>query len=309
MRYVLLGGSGFIGSALALALLQKGHQVVIVSRSPAKVPARAGMEVVGWDGHSAEGWGGVVDGADGVINLAGASIGSGLWTRARKAVLVQSRVDAGAAIVAAVRQAQKQPEVVFQISASGYYGISNERTFTEDDPSGSNFLARVAAQWEDATQPVEALGVRRVVARSGIVLSREAGALPRMMLPFRLFIGGPLGSGKQYISWVHPQDHIQAILFLLENPTCSGAYNLASPDARTNASFGRTLARAMRRPYWIPAPGFLLRLVLGQMSMVVLDGQRIYPKRLLDAGFAFRYAHLEDCVRDVLSVGVEGRAE
>ncbi len=303
MRTILLGGSGFIGSLLARDLLADGHEVVIVSRRPIEVRIPEGAQAAGWDGASAEGWGRLVDGADAVLNLAGESIGGGRWSRARKERILRSRELAGEAVCAAVEAARTKPRVVFQISGVGYYGTAGDQVIAEGEPAGSDFLAQVARRWEDATLPVEAMGVRRVVARTGVVLSASTGVLPRMMLPFRLFIGGPLGSGRQWVSWIHQADLVRGVRFLLENESASGVVNLTSPQPLSNADFGKTLGRVMRRPYWIPAPGFVLRLALGEMSMLVLEGQRVIPRRLHEMGFQFRFPTLESALRDLL-IGV-----
>ena len=300
MRFIILGGSGLIGRALSRALSQAGHEVVVVSRSPERVPPMEGMSAVGWDGHSAGGWGKLVDGADGIVNLAGESIGAGRWNEERKKRIVSSREQAGAAIVDAVRAATRKPGVVFQISGVGYYGIGGDRPFTESDPPGNDFLASVAVRWEDATRPVEEEGVRRVIARAGVVLTPQGGVLPRMMLPFRFFAGGPLGTGRQWISWIHLEDTVRGIQYMLENPACTGVYNLTSPQPVTNAEFGKILGRVLRRPCWLPVPTLALRVILGEMSTLVLDGQRVIPSRLEEAGFQFRFAQLESALRDLL---------
>ncbi|GAP05685.1 MAG TPA: TIGR01777 family protein [Anaerolinea thermolimosa] len=300
MKFIILGGSGLIGRALSRALGQAGHEVVVVSRSPERVPPVERVSVAGWDGHSAEGWGRLVDGADGIVNLAGESIGAGRWSEARKQRILTSREQAGAAIVEAVHAATRKPGVVFQISGVGYYGIGGDRPFTENDPPGSDFLASVAVRWEAATRPVEEEGVRRVIGRTGVVLTPRGGVLPRMMLPFRFFVGGPLGTGKQWISWIHLEDTVRGIQFMLENPACTGVYNLTSPQPVTNAEFVKTLGRVLRRPCWLPVPALALKIILGEMSTLILDGQRVIPTRLEEAGFPFRFARLESALRDLL---------
>ena len=300
MRYVILGGSGLLGSALAKDLSASGHQVTIVSRSPERVNPAAGVEAVGWDGRSAAGWGHLVDGADGLVNLAGASIGAGRWSKARKEQILRSREFAGQAIVEAVENARVKPGVVFQVAGVGYYGIADDRIITEEESAGTDFLAQVAMRWEDSTLPVEKMGVRRVVARCGVVLTPKAGALPPMMLPFKLMIGGPLGSGKQWLSWIHLVDWVRGVRFLMDNDLAGGTYNLTSPQPLPNAEVGKTLGRVMRRPYWFPAPAFALRLVLGEMSMLILEGQRVVPRCLDEMGFKFRFPTLESALTDLL---------
>jgi uncharacterized protein (TIGR01777 family) len=300
MRYVILGGSGLLGSALAEDLTASGHQVAIVSRKPGKVRLSPGVEAAGWDGQSAAGWGQLVDGADGVINLAGESIGTERWSRARKERILRSREYVGQAIVSAVEQARVKPGVVFQVAGVGYYGAADDRIIVEGDPAGTDFLAHIGTCWEDSTLAVEKMGVRRVVARCGVVLTLKTGVLPPMMLPFKLMIGGPLGSGKQWLSWIHLADWVRGVRFLMDNDQAAGIFNLTSPQPLPNTEIGKTLGRVMRRPYWIPAPSFALRLVLGEMSMLVLEGQRVVPKRLVELGFQFRFPTFESALSDLL---------
>jgi len=187
-----------------------------------------------------------------------------------------------------------------QASAIGYYGTGDE-VKDEVSVAGDDYLARFAERWEKSTDAVEALGIRRVVIRTGIVLQKGAGVLPQLMLPFQLLVGGPVGSGKQLYSWIHILDEAAAILFLLENEGCKGVYNLTAPDPHSNAEMGKSLARVMNRPYWMPVPGFALKLVLGEMSTLVLDGQRVLPRRLEADGFVFQYPRLEDALRNLLA--------
>jgi uncharacterized protein (TIGR01777 family) len=231
MRVVITGATGFIGSALASELLAAGTDVIAVTRNPSRRPAGLpeGVRLAGWDGRTADGWGEEVSGSDAVINLAGENIASGRWTRKKKERILQSRLDAGNAVVAAVREADKKPSVVVQASAIGIYGDRSEDAVDESAPPGKGFLPETAVDWEASTAPVEEEGVRRVVIRTGIVLGRNGGALPRLLTPFRFFMGGPLGSGRQGFSWIHLSDETGAIRFLIENENASGPYNLASP--------------------------------------------------------------------------------
>ena len=204
------------------------------------------------------------------------------------------------AVVEAVERASVKPRVVVQASGAGYYGPRGDEEILEDAPAGRDFLGRTAVEWENSTAPVESLGVRRAVIRSGVVLSTVGGAFSLMMLPFRLFVGGPFGSGRQWFSWIHIADQVRAIRFLIENDAPNGPFNLAAPGPVTNADFGRTLGRVLRRPSFIPAPAFALRLFLGEMSTVLLDGQRAVPRRLLDLGFNFCFPEVETALRDIL---------
>ena len=302
MRTIITGGSGLIGRALAVELAAAEHEVIILSRAPGRVSGLpAGARAVGWDGRSAEGWQDLADGAAAIVNLAGESIAAGRWTAARKRRIAESRRQAGAAVVQAVAGAATKPQVLIQASAVGYYGPRGDETITEDAAAGADFLAQVCVPWEASTEPVERLGVRRVVIRTGIVLSRDGGALPRMMLPFRLFAGGPLGSGRQGFPWIHNADEVSAIRWLIEREDASGPFNLAAPETLTNAEFSRVLGRVMRRPSFMPTPGFALRLVLGELATLLLDGQRQVPRRLLDLGFTFRFPTAEAALRDLLA--------
>lgn len=301
MRIMITGGTGLIGKALANSLHRDTHEVIVLSRS-AQRPAglASGISMVQWDGRSATGWGKMVNGDSAIVNLAGANIAAGRWSEARKREIVNSRVDAGKAVVQAVHQAAVKPQVVIQASAVGYYGPCGDETITEASPSGSDFLAEVCRQWEASTAAVETLGVRRAVIRTGVVLSPEGGALPRMTLPFRFFAGGKLGSGRQYFPWIHLEDEVGAIRFLLEQPAASGVFNLAAPQPVTNAQFTRAIGKAMGRPALMPVPAFALRTLFGEMATVLLDGQRATPQRLEQAGYRFHFADPLTALQDLL---------
>jgi uncharacterized protein (TIGR01777 family) len=302
MRVVITGGTGLIGRALAADLAADSHEVILLSRAPGWVAGLpAGVRAAGWDGQTAAGWGPLADGAQAIVNLAGENLGAGRWTAERKRRIRASRLNAGQAVVEAVRAAGRAPRVVVQSSAVGYYGPQGDQELAEGAPPGNDFLARLCVEWEASTAPVEAMGVRRVVIRSGVVFHASDGALPRMLLPFKLFVGGPLGSGRQWLSWMHIADEVAAIRFLIEKEEAAGAFNLAAPHPLTNAEFGRVVGRVLGRPAWIPAPAFALRLVLGEMATMVLDGQRAVPRRLLALGFAFRFPEAEAALRDLLS--------
>ncbi|MBN1888339.1 MAG: TIGR01777 family oxidoreductase [Thermoflexales bacterium] len=302
MRTIITGGTGLIGRALAASLAADGGEVFVLSRNPegqALLPS--GVKAVRWDGLTPQGWGELAGGADVIVNLAGESIAAGLWTAGQKRRIIDSRLNAGKAIVRAVQASASKPRVLIQASAVGYYGPCGDEELGEDAPAGDDFLARdVAVPWEESTAQLEALGVRRVVIRTGVVLSAEGGALPKMMLPFKLFIGGPLGSGKQWFPWIHLADQVSAIRFLAENQHARGAVNLSSPDPLTNAQFSRVLGQVMRRPAFMPTPAPALRLLLGEMATVLLDGQRAMPRRLLELGYSFKFAQAEAALRDLL---------
>lgn len=299
MRVLITGGTGFLGRALARRLAEAGYEVFVLSRRPERATLPPGVQAARWDGRSATGWGPLADGAFALINLAGESIGQ-RWTEAAKRRIRESRLNAGRAVVEAVAAARAKPQVLLQASAVGYYGPRGEERLTEEDPPGSDFLARLAVDWEASTQPVEAMGVRRVILRTGLVLERDGGALARLLLPFRLFVGGPLGDGRQGWSWIHRADWVEAVRFLMERPDARGPYNLTAPQPVSNAEFSRTLGRVLGRPAWLPVPAFALRLVFGEGADFLLTGQFVLPRRLLEAGFTFRYPDLESALRAIL---------
>jgi uncharacterized protein len=301
MRVIITGGSGLIGRELTATLSYAGHEVILLSRFPNRVqdlPLKA--RAVQWDGHSPEGWGELVNGAGAIVNLAGANIAGQRWSAQRKQVLRDSRVEAGQAVVEAVRAAINKPPVVVQASAVGYYGARGTEEVTETTPGGSGFLPELCKDWEASTAPVEELGVRRAIARTGVVLSPEGGALPRMMAPFRFFAGGPIGDGRQWFPWIHFTDEVNALKYLIENESASGVYNLCAPTPVTNAEFSRTLGKRMHRPCWLAVPGFGLRLLYGEMADVLLKGQKQMPRRLQRSSFRFIYTAVDAALKDII---------
>ncbi|MDO9631100.1 MAG: TIGR01777 family oxidoreductase [Humidesulfovibrio sp.] len=307
MRTIILGGTGFIGKALARLLSGQGHEVVVPSRNPARVPAALGLGAPGariigvpFDGQTGAGWAEFITPDTAIVNLAGENIADGRWTPDKKRRILGSRLDAGAAVMDALRQAGVLPAVLVQASAVGYYGARGPEPVGEDAPPGANFLAQVAGRWEASTLEAEALGVRRIVVRTSMVLGR-GGALAKMLPPFRLGLGGPLGAGTQMVPWIHLDDEVGAIAFLVATPGLSGPFNLAAPEAVDSRAFARALGRALGRPAFLPAPGFALKLLLGQMAEeVLLSGVRAEPTRLLAAGYRFRHSSLSGALANVL---------
>ncbi len=306
MRVIVTGGTGLIGRELVRELNDHGHSVVVLSRNPAKKEVPGEVEMVKWDAESAKGWITEVERSEAIVNLAGENIaGSGLlpdrWTENKKRRILDSRLKAGRAVNEAVEAADSPPDVVIQASAVGYYGTSEDRLFTEEASVGTDFLAGIAEEWEDVSLPLEDLGVRRVVIRTGVVLSPEGGVLPRLLLPHRFFLGGPLGSGKQPYSWIHVKDEVRAIRFLLESEGAGGPFNLTAPNPRSNRAFARQLGKVLGRPSFFRVPGFLIRALLGEAAIMVLQGQRVEPARLKDLGFEFRFPELEEALSDLVS--------
>ena len=301
MRVIITGGTGLIGQALTQSLAADGHEVIVLSRNPDKVSGLPqGARAVKWDGRSAQGWGQLADGADAIVNLAGESIAAGRWSEARKQSILQSRVEAGRAVVDAVKAATRKPRVVVQSSAVGFYGPRGSEKIAEDASAGHDFLASVCRAWEASTAELESLGVRRVIIRTGVVLDKNGGALPQMMLPFKLFAGGPLGGGRQGFPWIHLADEVAAIRFLIDQPSASGVFNLSAPNPLSNAQFGRVLGKVLGRPSFMPTPGIAMKMMFGEMSTLLLDGQFEIPQRLQQLGFTFRFADAEATLRDVL---------
>ena len=309
MKIVITGGTGLIGRALAADLAADQHEVIVLTRNPnAGAKIAAGVKLAAWDGKTAKGWAQHADGADGIVNLAGESIAGETplkirWTAERKKRILESRLNAGRAVLEAVEQAQKKPGMVIQSSAVGIYGVHQPGVLDESAAPGDDFLAAVCRQWESSTDAVEKMGVRRAIIRTGVVLAKEGGALPLQMLPFLFFAGGPIGSGKQGYPWIHIHDEIKAIRFLIENPFATGIFNLTAPKAINNAEFSKALGKALSRPAFVPAPAFVFNLAFGEAATILVDGQLPQPRRLLQAGYEFAFSDAETALRDLLKKG------
>jgi uncharacterized protein len=309
MHVIITGGTGFIGQALTQDLVRDGHQVTILSRSPGSAAGLAGggVQFRKWDAQTAQGWQDAVESADVIINFAGETIGGerflpDRWTSKKKKHIRSSRLNAGRAVTEAIAAANRKPKLLVQASAIGYYGPRDDDTkLSEDAPAGNDFLASIGQEWEAATQAAEALGVRRVIARTGLILATETGPLPRLLPFFKAFVGGPFGSGRQWWSWIHLQDEIRALRFLMDNETASGPFNLVAPQPVTNREFSKTLGQVLHRPSLIPVPGLAVKLLVGEVATIVLDGQRVVPTRLQEMGFTFNYPSLDAALKDVLN--------
>ena len=305
MMVIITGGTGLIGRNLAKDLSQDGHEVIILSRNPEKQRIPSGIKIERWDGQSPDGWGSHVDDADAIVNLAGERLAGASptlrWTENRRKHICQSRWNAGAAVTDAVRLATIKPSVVVQASGIDYY-TPGDQIVTENSPPGDDFLTHVCNDyWEPSTAGVEAEGVRRVIVRTGPVIGPESHVLKPLALQHKLFLGGPIGSGKQWFSWVHMVDVVAAIRFLIDESSASGAYNLSAPKPLTNKEFSKKLGTVLRRPAFLPTPAFILKLAFGEMSTTILSGVRAEPRRLLDAGYSFQFPDAESALKDSLS--------
>lgn len=301
MRILITGGTGLLGRSLSQTLLASGHSVIVLSRST--VPSKntpVGVRVERWDAETTKGWAHLVEDADAIVHLAGANIGDGPWTAKRKQLIRESRIHSSMAVRKAIEEAQRKPKVLVQASAVGYYGPHGDEIVTEETPAGTDFLAKVCFDWELATASIVKLGIRRPVLRTGIVLTPEGGALPKMLLPFRFFAGGPMGSGKQWMPWIHIADEARAIQFLITHESATGPFNLTAPNPVTNKQFSQTIGKVIGRPSLMPAPAFAIKSALGEMSTLVLDGQRALPQRLEELGFTFQYPTVAEALQHLL---------
>jgi uncharacterized protein (TIGR01777 family) len=314
MHILITGGTGLIGRALSAALVAEGHVVTVLSRNPDKVKdIPAGVKLAAWDGQSAQGWGELADGADAIVNLAGENLSGGRWSKEMKQKIRQSRTQAGKAVMEAIAAAAVKPKVLLQASGINYYGTNTgDKLVTESFSPGTDFLSKVCFDWEASTAAANRMGVRRPVLRTGIVLANEGGAFPKLLLPFKLFAGGPLGNGKQWLPWIHIEDQVRVMQFLLSNEQADGPFNLATPNPVTNSEMAKQIGEVMGRPAFIPAPGFAIKTVLGEMSMLVLEGVRAVPTKLQGLGFQFKYETIQPALRNLLdkpaAAGQNGQA-
>lgn len=305
MKIVIAGGTGFLGAPLAETYAEDGQDVRVLTRSlpPGQSQHESGTGVpgitrVGWNPDGRAGTvPEVIADADAVINLAGASIGEKRWNPQRKALLRDSRLLSTRSLAEAIVAAPIPPRVFISASGVGYYGTSNGEPKTETSPPGRDFLAQLCEDWEQATQRAARDGVRIVLLRSGLVLERSGGSLPQMMRPFRFFAGGRVGSGRQYMSWIHRLDWIEIVRWIVETPEAVGPINATAPHPVTNREFARSLGRTLRRPALLPAPAFGVKLVLGELADFVVTGQRVLPARALALGYHFRYPELDIAFR------------
>jgi uncharacterized protein len=320
MKVLITGATGLVGTALVKSLVGDGHSVCRLVRRESVSPkkgargsdsaapsADARVVDVPWDPEASDGLSladsqGMIAGAEAVVNLAGASIADGRWTQQRKMVLRSSRVKTTAALVTALGKLKARPKVMVSASAIGFYGDRGDEVLTEESKAGEGFLPKVSLDWEAEARKAEAMGMRVVLTRFGIILARQGGALPQMMKPFRLFAGGKLGSGRQWMSWVTLEDVIGVIRWALGNDGVSGVVNVVSPQPLRNADFTKELARAMHRPAMFAAPAFALRIAIGEEAAdsMLLASERVMPSRLKAMEFAFQHENLAEALASIL---------
>jgi len=306
MKVAIAGATGFVGSRLVERLHSEGHSVMVLARNSERArrvfPASAypNLEIVAYTPAESGEWQNSIAGCDGVVNLAGVPIAEERWTAARQQAILDSRKLTTAKLAEAITNANPKPSVLVSASAIGYYGTSETAEFDENSPAGDDFLATVCKDWESAAQSVKNAGTRLAILRLGIVLGK-GGALAKMLPPFKLFAGGPIGTGKQWFSWIHRDDVVNLILYALQNPQIEGVLNATAPNPVRMNEFCETLGAVLQRPSWLPVPGFALELLLGDGAKVVLEGQKVLPKQTLASGFQYQYPTLKLALEEILS--------
>lgn len=301
MRVVITGATGFIGRALCRAL-HRDYEVIALSRDASRAAKSIGemAKIIEWDGRTTGSWYKQANGAFAIINLAGENVASGRWNESKKAGILHSRLDSSRAVLEVIKQADKKPTVVILASAIGYYGSRQDEPLDETSTPGKGFLANLCRRVESYAEEIEGVGVRCVVIRTGVVLGRDGGAFAKLVKPFRFFLGGHLGSGRQWFSWIHLEDEVKAIKFLLENEHHKGVFNLTAPEPVTMKEFCKILGKVLHRPAWLNVPALAARLAFGEMAdEMLLSGQKVLPKRLLNTGFDFKYTNVEQALNDI----------
>jgi len=300
MKILITGGTGFVGTQLTSRLIQDRHEVNILTRSlKGTKRSSPGISYLEGDPTKKGSWQEAIKNHDAVINLAGASIFS-KWTEEHKKAIRESRVNTTQNIVEGIPSRPERPFTLFSTSAVGYYGFCGDEELAEESPHGDDFLASIAMEWEGEALKARDKGARVVITRFGIVMGEKGGALSQMIPLFKKYIGGPIGSGKQWFSWVHIKDLAEAFTFLLKHPEISGPVNVCSPNPVRNKDLAKALGKALHKPSFIHAPGFMVKLVLGEFGSVILEGQRVIPKRLLERGFAFQYPEIDKALQGIV---------
>lgn len=305
MRIAITGGSGFIGRRLVARLLEQGDQVLVLTRRLEQARRILGespnLKLLPYDPYQPQAWAAALEGYEGIVNLAGEPLASSRWTETKKKEIRRSRVETTQALVQALASLNQKPQVMISSSAVGYYGSHPAgEPLTETDPPAQDFLAEVCQAWEAAARSAEELGIRLAIVRTGIVLGPDGGALGQMLAPFQFFIGGTIGSGKQWLSWIHREDWVSLVCFLLEQG--SGVFNATATNPVQMEEFCRTLGQVLGRPSWLPVPELALELLLGEAAQVVLTGQKVIPQAALQMGFTFQYPQLKEALRQILLI-------
>ncbi|MEW5798124.1 MAG: TIGR01777 family oxidoreductase [Bacteroidota bacterium] len=302
MKVVISGGTGFIGTYLLRSLVKEPHEIVLLTRllSRSEKTDAAVVRYVQWKPYLAGKWMDEINGADVVINLVGKNVVEQRWNEKAKQEIYDSRIIPTKLIVDAIGSARSKPSLLISASAVGYYGNRENEIITEESSGGNDFLAYVVREWEGAAYRAEQYGVRVATPRTGLVLAKNGGMIAKMLLPFRLFIGGPIGNGKQYLPWIHIDDVVRGMLFPIENKNFRGVYNLAAPNPVTMKEFAKAFGSVLHRPSWIPVPSFVLRTMFGDGGKVILSGQRALPNKLLSEGFIFSHTEVHDALKQIL---------
>jgi uncharacterized protein (TIGR01777 family) len=301
MKILITGGTGFIGSHLLRQLSNETHHIIILTRSGSKTTTlnKAIIESFHWDPRTTGAWSKEVDGCDVVINLIGKNVFEQRWNENVKQEILNSRIIPTKLLVEAIGNAKHKPSVLISASAVGFYGDRNDETLTEQSSGGNDFLADVVKQWEGAAYEAEQFGVRVATPRIGLVLEQSGGMIGKMLLPFQLFVGGPIGNGRQFLPWVHMNDVVQGILFPIANKNFHGVYNLVSPHPVSMNEFSKIFGSILHRPSWMPVPDIALRILYGDGAQVILSGQRAVPEKLLVAGYHFSFSELKKALNDI----------
>jgi len=292
MKIVLTGATGMIGGNLAGRLSKADNALVLLSRKPPAQNELAKTQWLSWKPGGGGEWERAIDGAEAIVNLAGEPIAGKRWSAKQKEILRSSRIDGTKSLVDAIAKAKVRPKVLISASAVGYYGPHGDETLNEESKPGDDFLSRLCVDWEAEAKKAEALGVRVCLLRTGIVLAKGQGALKKMVPPFKMFAGGPLGSGRQWMPWIHIDDEVGLIQFLIDNQSARGAFNGTAPDPVTMAEFCKALGMALNRPSWARVPPGVLALMVGEMADMLLTGQRATPDAALNLGFHFKYPRI-----------------
>ena len=302
MKFTITGGTGFIGSYLLQFLSRQPHEIVILTRGPSRVSTvhASVVRYVQWNADGAGTWTKEIEHSDVVINLAGKNVFESRWNEHVKQEILNSRVIPARSIVAAIAQSEHKPRILLSVSAVGFYGDRNSEVITEESSGGNDFLADVVQQWELAAYEAEQYGVRVATPRIGLVLQKSGGVLGKMLLPFQCFVGGPIGSGGQFLPWIHMDDVVRGMLYPVANEKFYGAYNVVSPNPVTMKEFCSTLGSVLHRPSWLPVPQFALTLLYGEGANAILSGQNAAPQKLLKAGYQFTFRDLRAALQNIL---------